>query len=84
MLKSIKIKGLACEGCCKRLEDAITKIEGVRSAYVNFDEKRADVLCEAYVKIRKIKSVIRGSGFSVRGIRTQKKDYRALMLKGYF
>ncbi len=36
MEKSINIYGMSCAGCAKRLEDEVSKLEGIEKANVNF------------------------------------------------
>ena len=84
MIKTVKINGLACRSCCKILEDALAKIEGVKAADVNLEKGRAEVYCSNSVKNRKIRREITSLGFSAGRVKTKRVDYRALLLKGNF
>src|SRR3990167_10401935 len=39
----IKIKGMRCVTCATRLEKAIARVPGVKSAHINFVSEKADV-----------------------------------------
>lgn len=62
----LKIEGMHCDGCAKRLEKVLNNIEGVENAKVTFEEKYASVeYSEENVDIEEIKEAIVDAGFEV-------------------
>lgn len=63
---NLKIEGMHCDGCAKRLEKVLNNIEGVQSAKVTFEEKCASVeYTEKNVGIEELKEAIIDAGFEV-------------------
>lgn len=64
----LKIEGMHCDGCAKRLEKVLNNIEGVESAKVSFNDKCASVeYTEENVSIEELKEAIVDAGFEVIG-----------------
>lgn len=62
----LKIEGMHCEGCAKRLEKVLNNVEGVETAKVIFEEKCASVeYKEEKLDIEEIKEAIVDAGFEV-------------------
>ena len=67
-MKEVKlnIEGMHCTGCSTRLEKVLNNIDGVESAKVSLEEKKADIKYdEAQVNERELKEVIEDAGFKV-------------------
>ena len=59
MKYKIKIKGLHCPNCALNLQNALNKINGVESAFVNFVNQSIDIECSQEV-LSKVKKEING------------------------
>lgn len=59
---SLDIEGMTCEiGCARTIQSKLSKIEGVKIANVNFDEKKGYVEFDANkISERKIISIVQG------------------------
>lgn len=64
MKKTFRLEGLDCANCAAKIETAVSKLEGVKEATVNFmttkmvieaeDEKMTDIIAEAEKLVKKI------------------------------
>ncbi len=54
----IRIDGMVCGGCAEAAQQALERIDGVRSAEVSFEEGMATVICEAGVSADKLVTVL--------------------------
>ena len=62
----IKIEGMHCEGCSKRLTKVLNNVEGVNMAEVNLENKLADIeYDETIAKIEDFCEAIEDAGFEV-------------------
>ena len=43
MIKEFKVEGLKCSGCAKAVENAVSAVEGVEKASVDFEAKKLTV-----------------------------------------
>ena len=43
MIKEFKVEGLKCSGCAKAVENAVSVVEGVEKASVDFEAKKLTV-----------------------------------------
>ena len=59
---SLDIEGMTCEiGCARTIQSKLSKVEGVKIANVNFDEKKGYVEFDANkISERKIISIVQG------------------------
>ncbi|MFL5758887.1 MAG: heavy metal translocating P-type ATPase [Thermomicrobiales bacterium] len=63
---SIPVTGMTCVSCVRRIERALSKVEGISDASANLATERASVQCDpSQVDITKIQSAIRGAGYGV-------------------
>ena len=65
-MKEVKlnIEGMHCTGCSTRLEKVLNNVDGVESAKVSLEEKKADIKYdEAQVNESELKEVIEDAGF---------------------
>ncbi len=62
----IKIEGMHCEGCSKRLTKVLSNVEGVNTAEVSLENKLADIeYDETIAKIEDFYEAIEDAGFEV-------------------
>ena len=67
-MKEVKlnIEGMHCTGCSTRLEKVLNNVDGVESAKVSLEEKKADIKYdEAQVNESELKEAIEDAGFKV-------------------
>lgn len=65
-MKEIKlnIEGMHCTGCSTRLEKVLNNVDGVESAKVSLEEKKADIKYdETQVNENELKEAIEDAGF---------------------
>lgn len=61
MVYNFEIKGLDCANCALELEREISKIDGIKSASINFMAEKMQIECEENQKediFKKIKKVV--------------------------
>lgn len=62
----IKVEGMHCEGCSKRLTKVLNNIEGVNTAEVSLENKLANIeYDETIAKIEDFYETIEDAGFEV-------------------
>jgi len=59
----IPIKGMTCSACAQAIERALKKVEGVKEASVNLLTEKAIIIAEEPLKISRLLSVIRATGY---------------------
>ena len=63
---NLKIEGMHCTGCSTRLEKILNNLEGVETAKVSLEEKKATIKYdETKINIENIKEAIEDAGFKV-------------------
>ena len=65
-MKEVKlnIEGMHCTGCSTRLEKVLNNVDGVESAKVSLEEKKADIKYdETQVNENELKEAIEDAGF---------------------
>lgn len=61
---NLKIEGMHCAGCSTRLEKILNNLEGVETAKVSLEEKKATIKYdETKINIENIKEAIEDTGF---------------------
>ena len=61
---NLKIEGMHCAGCSIRLEKILNNLEGVETAKVSLEEKKATIKYdETKINIENIKEAIEDTGF---------------------
>ena len=61
---NLKIEGMHCTGCSTRLEKVLNNLEGVETAKVSLEEKKATIKYnEEETNIKNIKEAIEDAGF---------------------
>ena len=62
----IKIEGMHCEGCSKRLTEVLSNVEGVNTVEVSLENKLADIeYDETVAKLEDFYEAIEDAGFEV-------------------
>ena len=65
METTLKVSGMHCTACKMLIEDAISEIEGAKALSVNNTTGAVSVVYDSNETLEKIKTAIRGEGFSV-------------------
>ena len=61
---NLKIEGIHCAGCSTRLEKVLNNLEGVETAKVSLEEKKATIKYnEEKISVENIKEAIEDAGF---------------------
>lgn len=61
---NLKIEGMHCTGCSTRLEKILNNLEGVETAKVSLEEKKATIKYdETKISLENIKESIENAGF---------------------
>lgn len=61
---NLEIEGMHCAGCSTRLEKVLNNLEGVETAKVSLEEKKATIKYdETKINIENIKEAIEDAGF---------------------
>ena len=68
MHTTLKIEGMMCEHCKKRVESALKAVEGVKVAEVNLEGKLATVLWEKAGDPQTLVKAVTDAGYEVIGI----------------
>lgn len=61
----LKIEGMTCASCVRRVEKALAKVPGVSGAAVNFATERASVVHDGSVVHGQLVAAVQGAGYSV-------------------
>lgn len=62
----LKIKGMHCEGCSRRLEKVLNAQNGVKDARVSLEEKKSDIEYDKnLISVEELKEVVEDAGFDV-------------------
>ena len=65
----IKIEGMRCGGCSKRVENALSALKEVKNVKVSLEEKQAIVILKKEIDPNVIKETIDNLGFNVTEIK---------------
>lgn len=63
--KTIKIEGMSCMHCVKKVEQALKDIPEIKSAKVDLEEKTAKILLKREIENSIIEKVVQEAGFKV-------------------
>ena len=61
----LKVEGMMCGGCEKRIENALTTIEGIKEVVANHENGTVTVRKDEKVELKVIKEKIQDIGFEV-------------------
>lgn len=64
MKKTINIEGMSCGHCSGRVKKELEILDGVKSAKVSVEDKRAVVELESEVDIENLKKAVREAGYN--------------------
>lgn len=64
----VKIDGMKCDHCAKRVHDSLTKLEGVKSVKVNLEGKNATISYKDNIDIEQVSATIEEEGFHFIGV----------------
>ena len=64
----VKIEGMKCDHCAKRVHDSLINLEDVKSVKVNLKNKNATISYKNSVDIDRISSAIEKEGFHFIGV----------------
>ena len=65
MQKILKINGMMCAHCQKRVKDTLEQIEGVKSVDVNLEQKTATVICSKHIDNKVLIGAVTNPGYEV-------------------
>lgn len=68
-MKTVYVEGMMCEHCKARVEKALSEVEGVLSANVSLEEKKASVELEKEVSDEVLKKAVEDAGYTVKDIK---------------
>lgn len=63
--KTIKVEGMSCGHCAKKVETALKEIKEVKSVKVILEEKKAEVVLKNEIDDTVLKNVIEDLGYQV-------------------
>ena len=63
--KTLIVEGMMCEHCAAHVEDALKKLDGVKSAKVELMKKSATVKLERDITPEEFKEAIAGAGYKL-------------------
>jgi Cu+-exporting ATPase len=76
--ETLKIAGMSCAACALRIEKGINKLDGVKSANVNFAVEKATVEYDTtLVNKQKVEDIITKFGYSI--IKDEEKENKAIL-----
>ena len=62
----LKIKGMHCEGCSRRLEKVLNAQNGVKDSRVSLEEEKSDIeYDENLISVEELKEVVEDAGFDL-------------------
>lgn len=64
----MKVKGMMCEHCEKRVKNALEELEEIEAATANYKDGTVKIRCALKVSEKKLKETIKASGYQVRKI----------------
>jgi Cu+-exporting ATPase len=71
----LKLKGMGCGACAKKIEEAINKVAGVEECQVNFDGARAEVAYNPQTTdLEKIQQAVSDAGYSATPLEEKKEE----------
>ena len=66
MAKTVKVKGMMCNHCEKRVTDALLAVEGVSSAKADFGSGLVTVTLSQQVENEALKQALKDAGYPVK------------------
>ena len=62
---NLKVNGMHCEGCEKRIKNALSEIDGVSEVVASYVEGTAKIKMNKDIDIQEIKEIIDDLGFEI-------------------
>lgn len=69
IIKMIKIEGMSCMHCAKKVEDTLKALKGVKQVNVNLEEKNATVVMKQEISNETLKNAVEELGYEVKEIK---------------
>ncbi len=63
--KIIKVEGMACDHCAKKIETALKEIKQVKSAKIRLEEKEVEVVLKEEIDNKILEDTIEDLGYQV-------------------
>lgn len=63
----LKVEGIICEGCQKRLENSLNNQDGIKHASVNLEKNEVTVVIDDSINIKRVEEYINDTGFKSLG-----------------
>lgn len=70
--KILRIEGMSCNHCSKRVEDSLLSLKGIKKVKVNLENKEAIITLEHLIDDVQIKEKIEDLGFKLLEIKDKK------------
>lgn len=70
--ETLKIEGMTCAACARRIEKVTSKLDGVKESSVNFATEKLSISYENNINIETIKKVIEKAGYKAIDIKVNK------------
>lgn len=61
-VENYHIHGMSCDGCRKHVEQALSKVEGVRNVNVNLEKEQASIEMYSHIPIEKFQEALKNDG----------------------
>lgn len=65
MMTSVKVKGMSCQHCVKRVTEALQALPGVKKVKVDLDQERATFDKPEKVTMSQVQQAIKSAGYEV-------------------
>uniref|UniRef100_A0A7V5XH59 Heavy-metal-associated domain-containing protein n=1 Tax=Thermodesulfobacterium geofontis TaxID=1295609 RepID=A0A7V5XH59_9BACT len=62
----IKITGMSCEHCVKRIKEVLSKIEGVKEVSVDLSSAKGYIISQKEIPLSLIKEVLEKEGYGIK------------------
>ncbi|MCI8443731.1 MAG: heavy-metal-associated domain-containing protein [Clostridia bacterium] len=65
MTKTIKIEGMSCGHCAKKVEKGLKEIKEVKSVTVDLEKKEATIVLKKEIDSNRLKTILEDLGYQV-------------------
>jgi Cu2+-exporting ATPase len=65
MKHTYQIAGMSCRGCQNHVEEALSKVPGVKQASVNLEQAKATIEMESHIAIETLQEALKGSQYRI-------------------
>lgn len=63
---TLSVQGMKCEGCAQNVEEALMRVEDVRSVEVSLEDMRAEVTTDGPAKLERLLAAVQEAGYQAR------------------